>query len=190
MPHWSTIKDWEKPCTEAMLRFERDDFTSLDPRRLDEAVKQMWTEVPMHKKLVAGLTPLAATLAAFGGVLMIPIDFGENALAAASISELLGAMGLAAMSAVWAGGQNSRNVGQQAARQQIADFQAVLCDVFGIARPANSLEVRVAGTKQVLPNAQITSRGPTGPTLEVYAVRDEFQQELQRTIPRSGASRP
>ncbi len=190
MPHWKTINDWEAPCTEAMLRFERDDFTSLDPRRLDEAVKQMWTEVPMHKKLVAGLTPLAATLAAFGGVLMIPIDFGANALAAASISELLGAMGLAAMSAVWAGGQNSRNVGQQAARQQIADFQAVLCDVFGIARPVSPLEVRVAGTKQVLPTAQITSRGPTGPTLEVYAVRDEFQQELQRMIPRSGASRP
>ena len=33
------------------LRFERDDFTSLDPRRLDEAVTQMWAEVPMHKKL-------------------------------------------------------------------------------------------------------------------------------------------
>ena len=48
---------------EKLLRFERDDFTSLDPRRLDDAVREMWSEVPTHRKLAAGLTPLAAMLA-------------------------------------------------------------------------------------------------------------------------------
>ncbi len=190
MPHWRASDDWKEPCTEAMLRFERDDFTALDPRRLDEAVSQMWSEVPMHKKLVAGLTPLAATLAAFGGVLMIPVDFGSTVIASASISELLGAMGLAAMSAMWAGGQSTRNVGQQAARQQIADFHAVLCDVFGISRVSEPLDVYVSKMRQTLPSPQIPSRGPVGPTLEVHIVRHEFRDELQRLIPRSGGSRP
>ena len=101
LPHWygeSEILDrvaWDDATEAAISRFERDDFTSLDPRRLDDAVRQMWAEVPMRKKLAAGLTPLAAMLATFGGVLMIPIDFGtSHFIAAASIPELLAAAGL------------------------------------------------------------------------------------------------
>ncbi len=96
---------------------------------------QMWSEIPTHKKLAAGLTPLAAMLATFGGVMMIPIDFGTTHLiASASIPELFAAAGLTTLSTLWAGGQSTRNVGQQAARQQLADFHAVLCDTFGVAR--------------------------------------------------------
>ena len=178
---------WFEAVEAAIARFERDDFTSLDPRRLDEAVRQMWREVPLRKKLSAGLTPLVALMATFGSVLMIPIDFGGNlVLLHASIPELFAAAGLTTLSAVWAGGKNSRNVGQQAAKQQLADFQAVLCDVFGVARPDPPGSVIVADVRETLPAPQIACREPIGPTLIVYRVRDEFRQELSRHLPRSG----
>ena len=185
LKHWDDASPWEEATEAAILRFERDDFTSLDPRRLDEAIRQMWSEVPMGKKLTAGLTPLVALLATFGGVLMIPVDFGTALISAASIPELFAAAGLSTLSAVWAGGQNTRNVGQQAARQQLADFHAVLCDTFGIARADKPPQVRVADRQETLPEPQIVKRDPVGPTLSVYRVRDEFRQELQRHVPRS-----
>ena len=87
LPHWSTAdgkplseEKWLQACEDAIQRFERDDFTSLDARRLDEAVREMWKQIPAHKKIVAGLTPLALMLAAFGAVLMLPIDGGGTTL--------------------------------------------------------------------------------------------------------------
>ncbi|NND98307.1 MAG: hypothetical protein HKN47_13360 [Pirellulaceae bacterium] len=193
LPHWFSNKaqvldsvQWNESAEAAITRYERDDFTSLDPKRLDEAVRQMWAEIPMHKKLTAGLTPLAAMLAAFGGVLMIPLDFGSTVIASASIPELFAALGLTTLSTMWAGGQNTRHVGQQAARQQLSDFHAVLCDTYGVSRADSPLVVDVAGSKETLPQSQIVRREPIGPTLSVYRVRDEFRQELQRLVPRSG----
>ncbi len=192
LPHWAG--DSNEPLTSrldeaaeaAITRFERDDFTSLDPRRLDEAVRQMWNEVPTHKKLAAGLTPLATMLAAFAGVLTIPVDFGAHFMLQASIAEVLAAAGLTTLAALWAGGQNTRNVGQQAARQQLADFHAVLCDTFGVARVDCQIKVRVGGRDESLPLSQIVVREAVGPTLPVYRVRDEFRQELQHLVPRNG----
>ncbi|MGI9474296.1 MAG: hypothetical protein ACR2NZ_22335, partial [Rubripirellula sp.] len=179
------VAAWNEAAEAAILRFERDDFTSLDPRRLDDAVREMWSEVPTHKKLAAGLTPLAAMLATFGGVLMIPIDFGATHLiASASIPELFAAAGLTTLSTLWAGGQNTRNVGQQAARQQLADFHAVLCDTFGIARMTEPATIRVDGSTEKVVPSKIVVRDPIGNALPLYRIRDEFRQELQRIVAR------
>jgi len=192
LSHWfrnesdPDIGQWTESSEAAISRFERDDFTSLDPRRLDEAVRQMWAEVPMHKKLAAGLTPLAAMLAAFGGVLMIPVDFGATTVVAyASIPELFAALGLTTLSTLWAGGANTRNVGQQAAKQQLVDFHAVLCDAFGVNRPKKPTTIEVGPSKVTLPLSSIVPRDAVGPTLSLYRVRDEFQQELQKRLPRT-----
>lgn len=176
---------WNEAAEAAISRFERDDFTSLDPKRLDEAVRQMWSEVPTHKKLTAGLTPLAALLAACAGVLTIPIDFGANFMLQASISELFAAAGFTTLAAVWSGGKNTRNVGQQAALQQLADFHAVLCDTFGVVRLTKQPTLEIGGKKETLPVSQIATRDAVGPSLAVYRVRDEFKQELQRLISRN-----
>ncbi len=193
LTHWFDEKGqvidkqkWNEAAESAVSRYERDDFTTLDPRRLDEAVKQMWAEVPMRKKLAAGLTPLAAMLAAFGGVLMIPFDFGTSMVVSASIPELFAALGLTTLATMWAGGQSTRNVGQQAARQQLADFHAVLCDTYGVARPVEEQTIRLGDTVETLPKSQIVRRESIGPTLSVYRIRDDFRQELQRLLPRSG----
>ncbi|MEM9586560.1 MAG: hypothetical protein AAGA03_04710 [Planctomycetota bacterium] len=184
LSHWPASEAWMEATEAALSRFERDDFTSLDPKRLDEAVTQMWREVPLAKKMVAGLTPLVALLATFGGVLMIPVDFGANFFLSASVSELFAAAGLTTLAAHWAGGRSTQNVEQQAARQQVSDFHAVLCDTFGVARPENPVQVDVLTAPVNLPPPQIQPREAVGPTLVVYQVREDFRQELQRLLPR------
>lgn len=193
LQHWSNeagqrdASAWREACEAAILRFERDDFTSLDPRRLDEAVRHMWREVPTHKKLAAGLTPLAALFATFGGVMMIPIDFGTTHLiASASIPELFAAAGLTTLSALWAGGQNTRNVGHQAARQQLADFHAVLCDTFGLARISEPATIEVDGQSERIIEPKIILRDPIGATLPYYRLREEFRLDLQKLVARNG----
>ena len=151
----------------------------------------MWKEIPAHKKIAAGLTPLAAMLAAFGAVLMIPIDGGGSTLVmSASIPELLAAAGLTTLSTFWAGGQNTKNVGQQAARQQLADFHAVLCDTFGVARMTNPSVIRIAGGNEKVLPSKIVVREAVNHTLQLYHIREEFQKELQRSVPRNGPSSP
>lgn len=177
-------------AAEALQRFERDDFTSLDPRRLDAAVREMWREVPISKKLQAGLTPLAAVLAGFGAVLMIPLDFGGTTVAlSASIPELLAAAGLSAFATYWSGRQSANSVGQQAARQQLADFLAVLCDTFGVPRGDQPMSVEVAGRAAPLPPPNIAQRPPDGPALLLWRVRQEFEHELNQQLPRETASK-
>lgn len=177
------------PIERAVLRFEQDDFTTLDPRRLDEAIRQMWAEIPMHKKLAHGLTPLATILAAFGAALMVPLDFGQSFILAASIPELLAAAGLGALAAMWASNRSAREVGQQAARQQLADFLAVLCDELGVARPDPPLQVQVAGVALTLPQSRISRSETSGPTMPVYRVREEFVTELKKLLPRSATEK-
>ncbi|TWU07917.1 hypothetical protein [Stieleria varia] len=177
-------KAWHAALGTAIERFEHDDFTVLDPKRLDDAVRQMWKEVPMSKKMVAGLTPLAASLAAFGSVMMLPIDGGATVLAAASIPELFAAAGLTAMAAMWSGGQNTRMIGRQAASQQLADFHAVLCDTLGVARNKQSPDIRVGGAKLTLPQPTAPVKTSANGTIPLYRVGDSFVKELQAMLPR------
>ncbi len=174
---------WQAASETAILRFERGDFTALDPRRLDEAVAQMWSEIPTHKKLAAGLTPLAALLATLGAAFLIPLDMG--ATFTVSIPELFAAAGLTTLSTLWAGGKSTRNVGHQAARQQLADFHSVLCDAFGVARPETPPSIRIQGTSEPILEPKIEVGQPGQPSLPLRRVRAEFQQELDRLLPRS-----
>ncbi|MCC9657927.1 hypothetical protein [Rhodopirellula halodulae] len=175
---------FREPVERAVLRFEQDDFTTLDPRRLDAAIRQMWSEVPVHRKIATGLTPLAALFATFGAVLMIPVDFGANMFLAASIPELLAAAGLTTLSAMWAANRGTQDVGQQAARQQLADFLAVLCDELGVARPDPPMDVRVSKTTITLPPSRIPGGEPPEQMMPLLKVRDEFVSELKRLLPR------
>ncbi|MDA8743233.1 hypothetical protein N9N28_01255 [Rubripirellula amarantea] len=193
LPHWPDLSSpsvtaeskemWNDAAEAAILRFERDDFTSLDPRRLDEAVRQMWEEVPRGKKLLVGLTPLGALLAAFGGVLTLPVDFGSTLIASASMSELFIAGGLTTFATMWAGKQNTRNVEQQAARQQVADFQAVLCDTFGVARVEVPETIKVGGVSVKLPIPKIAARASNHATLPLHRMRDDFRKSLRDHFP-------
>lgn len=173
---------WNEAAEAAILRFERGDFTTLDPRRLDEAVAQMWAEIPTHKKLAAGITPLAALLATLGAAFLIPLDFG--ATFTVSIPELFAAAGLTTLSTIWAGEKNARNVGHQAARQQLADFHAVLCDAFGVPRPSEPPIIRINGANEPILEPKIEIGEVRQPTLSLHRVRDEFRQELQKLLPR------
>lgn len=182
---WKLDEPWiETACETALDRYERDDFTSLDPRSLDAACREMWTQLGTMDKVKAGLTPLAMLLATVGGVMMIPIDFGHSVIASASIAELLGAAGIAALAAQWAGRNSIESVGQQAAKQQLSDFHAVLCDAFGLAREPAGLSISVKGIKTTLPKPTITQKPAVGPTLPDYRLQTSFETELQQLLPR------
>ena len=111
-------------------------------------------------------------------------------LLSASIPELLAAAGLTTLSAFWAGGQNTKHVGLQAARQQLADFHAVLCDTFGVARMTDPSIIRIAGSNEKVIPSKIVVREAFDPTLPLYHIRDEFQKDLQRSVARNGPSSP
>jgi hypothetical protein len=182
MPHWHDDSPWQEACQAAIHRYDRDDFTTLDPRRLEEACAEMWAKVSVLKKGTAVAAPLLMLLTTFGAVLMIPFDLGTSVIASASISELLAASGLTAVTSIWAGGKNAAHVEQQAARQQLADLIAVLCDTFGVSRSESLPDIRVGGGWVKLPAPVIAKREPIGPTLASYQWQSSFDKELKRHL--------
>ncbi len=180
---WKPTETWlDEACETAIHRYDRDDFTSLDPRRLDAACREMWAQLDTKEKFKAGLTPLATLLATVGGVLLIPMDFGTTVIASASIAELLAAAGLTALTAHWAGRQSMENVGQQAARQQLSDFHAVLCDTFGVARDDSGLSILIRNVQVPLPKPTILQRESIAPALPLYELQASFENDLRQLL--------
>ncbi len=181
--HWKDDSPWEEACRTAIHRYDRDDFTALDPYELERACSEMWSKVSWVEKGKITTIPLVVMVSTFAAVLMLPIDGGGTAvLASASISELLAAGGLSAAAAVWAGGKTAALVEQQAAKQQLIDFVAVLCDTFGVARAAESLKIRVGKTPCELPAPKITLREPAGPILTNVQWNPGFEPELRKQL--------
>lgn len=181
--HWKDDSPWEEACRTAIHRYDRDDFTALDPYELERACSEMWSKVSWAEKGKITTIPLVVMVSTFAAVLMLPIDGGGTAvLASASISELLAAGGLAAAAAVWAGGKTAALVEQQAAKQQLVDFVAVLCDTFGVARAVTPLEIRIVKTPTALPTPRITLREPVGPTLTNVQWNASFEPELRKQL--------
>lgn len=183
----------ETRVTRAISRFDDEDFTSLDPVRLRTAVEEVWRQMPVTKKVKAGLTPLAVVFAAFGAALMVPIDFGgTGVIFAASIKELMVAAGVSLAGVAWGGGLVLVDVEQQAARQQLSNFLAVLCDCLGVPRWSqnkNPISLKVGGREMRLPEPTLPQRAMTdtadaSAALVQWQVRDEFLQELQQHLKR------
>lgn len=176
----------QQRCIEAIERFRREDLTRLDEQQLTASVREMWKEVSVKEKLRVGLTPLTVALAGFGAVLLIPVDFGGTAaVAAASIPELLAAAGLATLANYWSGRQATQSIGQQAARRQVSNFTAVLCDAFGIPRFLEKPEVVVKETALTLPKPQIPAGPPPRNAMLLWQLRDAFRSDLDQLLPRS-----
>ena len=193
LPAAKTIDHLESRLATAIARFDDEDFTSLDPVKLKAAVSEVWRNMPVSKKVKAGLTPLAVVFAAFGAALMVPVDLGgTSVLFAASIKELMLAAGVSLAGVAWGGGLVLIDVEQQAARQQLSNFLAVLCDCLGVPRwsqKTSPLVVRINGRdsrlpEPTIPQRTITANNGSTDTLVQWHVRDEFLQELQQHVKR------
>jgi hypothetical protein len=171
---------------QAIERFDDEDFTSLDSSRLQTAVEEVWRRMPVTKKMKAGLTPLAIVFAAFGAALMVPIDFGgSGVLLAASIKELLLAAGVSLAGVAWGGGLVLVDIEQQAARQQLSNFLAVLCDSLGIPRAdkeTNPVTLTVGDQQVQLPAPTVTRRTAAEVGMVQWHVRESFLNELQQYL--------
>ena len=177
----------------AIDRFDEEDFTALDPARLQHAVEEVWQKMPMTKKMKAGLTPLAIVFAAFGAALLAPIDITgtSHVLMYATFKELLLAAGVSIAGAAWGGGLSIVDVEQQAARQQISNFLAVLCDSLGVPRVLEGeavTQLTVAGRDVPLPSPTIHQRGLPKDTLILWRLREDFLKELAQHVRRPDPS--
>ncbi len=181
--HWTADAPWENACRTAIHRYDRDDFTALDPYELDAACQEMWSKVSWSEKGKFTTIPLLVMISSFAAVLMLPLDGGSTlVLASASISELLAAGGLTAAAAVWAGGKTASLVEQQAAKQQLVDFVAVLCDTFGVARATQQPAIRLGKSESLLPPPKIVQREPVGPSLASTQVNPRFEARLAEVL--------
>ncbi|MCO8122141.1 hypothetical protein NHH03_10360 [Stieleria sp. TO1_6] len=179
---------WRQVMNDVLQTFDENDRVQFDSDQLRIVAEEMWQQIPRHKKLAFGLTPLAAMLAAFGSILMLPFDFGTSILANASIVELLAAAGLTAFSAYWAGGKNAQTLSNQAAVEQMSMFYVLLCQRIGIdpGNPLPSIQLKQTKIPFPTPNLSVSSVNDTMRHLPVYRMRDSFRQELSGIIPRQG----
>lgn len=193
LPHWFDGQNdpidpirWRRAMEEALKSFEENDRVQFDGDQLRTVAEEMWRHIPRHKKLAFGLTPLAAMLAAFGSVLMLPVDFGATVLVAnASIVELLAAAGLTAFSAYWAGGKTAQTLSTQAAVEQMSMFYVLICHQLGVdpGNPLPTIRLKQSNLTFPTPNLRIFPPHDTAPTLAVYRMNESFRQELNGILP-------
>lgn len=194
LPHWfhgqndpANPDAWRQAMNDVVRTFDENDRVHFDTEQLQAVAEEMWRQYPGHKKLALGLTPLAAMLAAFGSVLMIPFDFGTTLVFAnASIVELLAAAGLTAFSAYWAGGKNAQSLSTQVAVEQMAMFYVLLCQHVRIdpGKPLPSIKIKQVKIQFPTPNLSVLASDKALPTLAVYRVNDAFRHELSGILPR------
>ena len=80
------------------------------------------------------------------------------------------------------------DIEQQAARQQLSNFLAVLCDGLGVPRHSTTsqpLTLRVAGQEVRLPKPTVAQRPAPNEALVQWHIRDEFLRELQQHVKRN-----
>ncbi|MDM4017664.1 hypothetical protein [Roseiconus lacunae] len=192
LPHWFGDQNdpidqvrWTSTLDEVLYSFEANDRVQFDGDQLNKVAAEMWEHVPAHKKLAFGLTPLAAMLATFGSILMLPFDFGSSVIANASIVELLAAAGLTAFSAYWAGGKNAQILTTQAALEQMAMFYVLLGYHLGV-DPGDPLPTIKLGTQSYrlpVPNVPPIPIDESKPMLPVYRLNESFINELTALMP-------
>ncbi|OYP38535.1 hypothetical protein [Rhodopirellula sp. MGV] len=176
---------WNTTLEDTLQAFAINDRVQFDGDQLQKVAEEMWLHVPKHKKLAFGLTPLAALLATFGSILMLPFDFGSSIIANASIVELFAAAGLTAFSAYWAGGKNAQILTAQAALEQMSMFYVLLCQHLGVAPgdPMPTIKLGPQSYRLPVPNVNKASVHETTPKLSVYRTNEVFLKELNSLMP-------
>ena len=126
-------------CQRAIDRFQKESLIQLDDQQLDQFTADMWSRMPITKRLITGFAPAGVLFAPLLAVVMVPLDFGGSAvLLFASMKELLLA-GAAGVGLAMVGADSMPQIAEsEAAWQQLGDLYAVLCDELGLPRPRES----------------------------------------------------
>ena len=162
-------------CQRAIERFQNESNILLDDDQLDQFTRQVWTDMPMSRRLLTGLAPAGVLFAPLIAVIMMPLDFGGSAvLVFASLKELLFA-GAAGVGLMLASANAMPQIAEaEVAWQQLGDLIAVLCDELGLRRPRESdgvsirLEVnsKPISVSRIAPNSSVlNAESATGASL-------------------------
>ncbi|RMF37430.1 MAG: hypothetical protein D6753_17565 [Planctomycetota bacterium] len=121
----------------AMERFTQQDPTKLPADELESWCRAYWDSISGMKKLKIAAKPIVILAAPMLAVLMIPFDFGGTAvIAAASVKELLIALGVSAVGVALGGDDALQLAVEGVGQQQMSNLFAVLCDALCIPRAA------------------------------------------------------
>lgn len=141
----SHVQQVKIACQRSIERFQNESSILLDEDQLDQFTRQVWTDMPMSKRLLTGLAPAGVLFAPLIAVIMMPLDFGGSAvLVFASLKELLFA-GAAGVGLMLASADSMPQIAEaEVAWQQLGDLIAVLCDELGVRRPRenDAIEIR------------------------------------------------
>ncbi len=122
----------------AMKRFTEKDPTELPTQELETWCRHYWKNISGKKKLSMVAKPIAILAAPIVAVLMIPFDFGGTAvIAAASVKELLIALGISAVGVALGGDDTFQLAIEGVGRQQAINMLAILCDCLCVPRPSD-----------------------------------------------------
>jgi hypothetical protein len=148
-------------CQHAIERFQNESKILLDDDQLDQFTRQVWTDMPMSRRLLTGLAPAGVLFAPLIAVIMMPLDFGGSAvLVFASLKELLFA-GAAGVGLMLASANAMPQIAEaEVAWQQLGDLIAVLCDELGLRRPRESdgVSIRLDGNSKPISITRIEPR--------------------------------
>ena len=162
-------------CQRAIERFQNESNILLDDDQLDQFTRQVWTDMPMSRRLLTGLAPAGVLFAPLIAVIMMPLDFGGSAvLVFASLKELLFA-GAAGVGLMLASANAMPQIAEaEVAWQQLGDLIAVLCDELGLRRPRESDGVSIRldfnskpiSVSRIAPNSSVlNAESSTGASL-------------------------
>lgn len=150
-------------CQRAIQRFQNDSCVVLDEKQLDDFTRQVWSDMPIAKRVLTGLAPAGILFAPLMAVILMPLDFGGSAvLVYASLKELLFA-GVTSVGLMLASADSMPKIAEaEVAWRQLGDLIAVVCDELGVRRPRESDAIAISIQKESKP-ISISQIGPKKP---------------------------
>ena len=174
----------EERCGRIIERFRSDNETSLDPSKLNDAVREMWLKVPFAKKLTAGVASLGTFVLSLGAALTLPVDMGASVLFAASLHELALAAGVSGVVTFLVGGKSLKAAEMEAGLIQLGDLFAIACDEFGLPRKMDDVTAsfEIDGETKSMRTSQLKVQLSGEALVEIWRVKDQFVKAVNSIL--------
>ena len=165
---------WESEATLILQRFIAEDRTNLTDAEWDALTGPLWAQLPRRARLQL----FTSAFLMLGGLLLAFVDGGVS-LVSLKAMDLLGGLSVAASLGVNLQGAKDfeRVLEGKLGLQQVANLYAIVCDVVGLPRDADSWETfppPTVATKLNLPNYGVHHRG-----WSVHRLKGETLKEIR-----------
>lgn len=147
----------------------------LDAVNLDKHMENLWAQVPWYRRALTAMVLPTTTVLTVLAVLFVPIDFGIAAVKMASISELLGALGLSMLFNAATVTELTFFLESQVGLQQVSNLNAGLSDGLCLPRKeSGTLYHRQSGRELTLPTPTVRELPPVTSVLDYPFIELDF----------------